>query len=448
MDKSNPLFAFIQAACAPRDASHASGTLELAKSLLAARPDLASSDIHSAAILGDDAAVRRFIAADPSSATAKGGPYDWDALTHLCFSRYLRLDPGRSAAFVRAAAALLDAGASASTGWFEPDHQPKPEWESVIYGAAGLAQNADLTRLLLEHGADPNDGETPYHVPESYDLAAMKVLVESGRLSSDSLATMLLRKSDWHDLQGIKYLLEHGADPNRMTHWGFTALHQALRRDNSLKIIEAMLDQKADPSLLTRQEALSAVSIAARRGRGDVLEVISQRGLPIELPGADRLIASCARNDAATVRLIAETEPLLVQDLIAEGGNLLTRFAGNNNIEGIRHLLDLGVPVNAVCTDPDPYFDIAKESTALHVAAWRGWHATVRFLIDEGSPVNALDAKSRTPLSLAVKACIASHWTSRRSPDSVAALLNAGSSPQEFTSPTGYAEIDDLLSLK
>jgi hypothetical protein len=28
-----------------------------------------------------------------------------------------------------------------------------------------VAHNADLTRLLLERGADPNDNETPYHAP-------------------------------------------------------------------------------------------------------------------------------------------------------------------------------------------------------------------------------------------------------------------------------------------
>ena len=76
-----------------------------------------------------------------------------------------------------------------------------------------------MTRLLLERGADPNEEETPYHAPESYDNAALKVLVESGKLNADSLTTMLLRKADIHDYEGMKYLLEHGADPNRMTRW-------------------------------------------------------------------------------------------------------------------------------------------------------------------------------------------------------------------------------------
>jgi hypothetical protein len=154
---SDPVGAFIVAACVPRDSLHSSGTLERAQAILAAHPTVANANIHTAAVLGDPSGVRNFLALDARNVTAKGGPHGWDALTHLCFSRYLRLDRARSDGFIAAARALLDAGASANTGWMEPDHQPQPEWESAIYGAAGLAQHAGLTRLLLERGADPND---------------------------------------------------------------------------------------------------------------------------------------------------------------------------------------------------------------------------------------------------------------------------------------------------
>ena len=156
---------FITAACVPRDESHASGTLERADAILKAHPEVARANIHTAAILGDNASVRQFVERDGRAATAKGGPHDWDALTHLCFSRYLRLDPRRSDGFVRAAKLLLDAGASANTGWTEPDHQPEPEWEPVLYGAAGIAHHPELTALLLAHGANPNDNEVVYHTP-------------------------------------------------------------------------------------------------------------------------------------------------------------------------------------------------------------------------------------------------------------------------------------------
>jgi ankyrin repeat protein len=439
----DPLASFIEAACVPLDSGHASGTLERAEAILAAYPEVASSDIYTAAILGDDAAVRRFLALDAGNGTAKGGPHGWDALTHLCFSRYLRLDRARSDGFVQAAEALLNAGASANTGFFEKNHQPQPEFESVLYGAAGVAHHAGLTRLLLERGADPNDGEVAYHSPEDNDNGALKILVESGKLNADSLATMLLRKADWHDYDGIKWLLEHGADPNRMTHWHLTALHQALRRDNAIEHIKAMLDHGADPTLVA--DGKSAVAMAARRGRGDVLELFERRGIAIELHGAERLIAACARNDAAVIRSIAEREPQFVSEVLAEGGKLLAEFAGIGNTGGVRHLLDLGVDVGTLFKEGDGYWDVAENSTALHVAAWRARHATVKFLIERGAPVDVPDGKGRTPLALAVRACVDSYWTDRRSPESVQALLSAGASVSGVDYPSGYAEVDELL---
>jgi len=441
----DPIAEFMVAACVPRDSSHSSGTLDRARAILAAHPEVANADIHTAAILGDDAAVKQFLADNAADATAKGGPHGWDALTHLCFSRYLRLDKTRSAGFVRAAAALLDSGANANSGWYENDHLPHPEWESVLYGAAGIARHAELTSLLLDRGADPNDGEVTYHAPEGWDNDALKALVECGKLNQDSLATMLLRKADWHDPDGIKYLLEHGADPNRMTHWHYTAFHQAVRRDNGLANIEAMLDHGADPTLENEEDGRSAIAMAARRGRGDILELFEKRGVPITHDGVDRLIAACARSDAAEVRSMAAAEPHLVGELIALGGDLLGTFVGTGNLEGVRHLLDLGVDVRTPYAAGDGYFGVARNSLPIHVAAWRARPAIVRLLIDRGSPVDVPDGRGRSPLALAVKSCVDSYWTERRSPESVEALLKAGASVTGVECRCGYAEVDELL---
>lgn len=438
----DPLAAFIEAACVPRDGGHASGALEGAEAILAAHPEVATSSIHAAAILGDDHGVRRFLALDAANATSTGGPRGWDALTHLCFSRYLQLDRTRSDGFVRAAEALLDAGASASTGFYEKNHQPQPAFESVIYGAAGIARHAALTRLLLERGANPNDDETPYHTPESYDNAALKILVERGNLTADSLATMLFRKHDWHDYDGITWLLDHSADPNRMTRWRRTALHQAIQRDNALAIVEALLNHGADPRLVA--DGKSGVAMAARRGRGDVLEALERRGIPVELGGLDQLLAACARNDDS-VRSILDRDPGVARELVAEGGRVLAEFAGVGNADGVRRLLDLGVDVRAVYREGDDYWDVARDSMALHVAAWRARHTTVKLLLERGAPVDAPDGKGRTALVLAVRACVDSYWADRRSPESVEALLRAGASVSGVAFPSGYAEVDDLL---
>ncbi|MBI4503575.1 MAG: ankyrin repeat domain-containing protein [Gemmatimonadetes bacterium] len=453
VEGQTPLAAFVEAACVPLDRGHAAGTLEQAESIRSAHPEIVTATIPVAAILGDDITLGRFLALDPTSATAKGGPREWDPLTYLCFSRYLRLDRSRSDGFVRSARALLDAGASANTGWWEQNHQPKPVWESVLYGAAGVAHHAELTALLLERGADPNDEETPYHTPETYDNAALKTLVESGKLSDDSVSMILLRKTDWHDYEGVKWLLEHGVEPNRTTRWGKTALHNAVLSDNDLRIVEVLLDHGADPTIVASRPGRydsaftnkTAVAIAARRGRGDLLALFEQRGFSTELEGVERLIASCARNDGSRVRAIAEREPGLVVQLVAEGGKVLAEFAGTGNDDGIRHLLALGVAVGAPYKEGDAYFDIATDSTALHVAAWRANHATVRLLIERGAPLDQRDGKGRTPLALAVRACVDSYWSYRRSPGSVAALLNAGASVKDVLFPSGYAEVDELL---
>jgi len=442
---NDPSAVFLEAACIPMGDWHASGTLEAAEALLAQKPEIAHANIYVAAALGDDAGVRRFLAADPRLATSKGGPHEWDALTYLCFSKYLRLDPSRSDGFLRAATALLDAGASAKTGWYEANDEPRPFWESAIYGAAGIARNVGLTRLLLEQGADPNDEETPYHVPETYNNAIMEALVESGKLNDESMTTLLLRKADWHDYDGLKYLLEHGADPNRMTRWHRTALLQAFRRDNAIQNIDLLLDHGADPTAINPETGVSGLALAARRGRGDVLQSLERRGIPLDLCGVDELIAACAKNDGDSIAMIAESDPHLVDELRAQGGTLLAEFAGNGNTGGVRRLLDLGVSVAAPYREGDGYFEIAKDSTALHVAAWRARHDTLRLLIARGAAVNQRDARGRTPLALAIRACVDSYWKDRRSPDSIEALMQAGASLDGIEIPTGYPEADALL---
>jgi ankyrin repeat protein len=254
----------------------------------------------------------------------------------------------------------------------------------------------------------------------------LKVLVESGKVSDDSLAIMLLRKHDWHDYDGVKWLLEYGADSNRMTRWQRTSLDQAVLRDNSIEIVELLLEHGAN--------AKSAVAEAARRGRGDLLDLFEKRGMPIELDGVDRILAACARN-----------ESVVSGELPADAGTFLAQFAGNGNAAGVGRLLDLGVHIGARSAG-DLYFDLAKDSTALHSAAWRARHDVVQLLIARGADVNAVDGKGRTPIRLAVRACVDSYWTDRRSPESVRALLQAGASVSGVKFPSGYREVDELLS--
>jgi ankyrin repeat protein len=218
-----------------------------------------------------------------------------------------------------------------------------------------------------------------------------------------------------------------------------------------------------DPTLKNEADGKSGIAMAARRGRSDVLWTFTRRGFPMPLPydGVEHLIVSAcaARGGSTGARAFAEqfqqlanaerlpkqfNELRAISELLVEGSTLLAEFAGNGNTKGVQQLLDLGVPVDALY-DGDPYFDIAKDSTALHVAAWKAWPRTVKLLIERGAPIDAEDAKGRTALALAVKACVDSYWMNRRSPESVEALLRAGASVSGVDYPSGYAEVDALL---
>ena len=438
LESDDPRAAFIHAATWQ-------GDLKDAERLRVKYAALIGGDLHTAAVLGDDAAVRRFLAADPASVRCKAPPYGGDALNYLGLSKYLRLEPARTPGFLRAATLLLDAGADPNTGfWTAP---PYPEFETALYGAAGVAHHEALTRLLLERGADPNDGEAVYHSPESGDPGALKALVETGRLTPDSLSMMLIRKADWHDLEGVRYLLEHGARANHVAKWGLAPLLHSIARDNSLEIIKVLLDGGADPARTDAhshtKEEMNGVQLAARKGRGDVLEELDRRGVCVKLEGLDRLLELCARGDAAGAKTLA-THTAVSRQLSADGARALAEFTGTWNIDGVRILLDLGVPADARYAG-DGYFGIAPESTALHVAAWKLRPELVQLLLERGADPNARDGQGRTPLLLAVKGCVDSYWTHRRTPEPARLLLAAGAWRKGVKLPTGYADLDRVL---
>lgn len=406
------------------------GALDEAEALLSEHPELAHHDIHTAAILGDHEGVREFLAKEKNNAIATSPPFGANPLTHLCLSKYLRLEKRPSADFVRTATLLLDADADPNGGFWTKGKFP--EYETPLYGAAGVAHHAGLTRLLLERGADPNDEEAVYHSPETYDNDAMKLLVETGKITENHLTLMLIRKHDWHDDDGVKYLLEKGASPNSTWGPGLSPVHQALRRGNGLDIITMLMDHGADP--LITYDGLTVVARAARGGRGDVLALFKKRGFPVDLQGVDKLIAAAAMSEVSLARTIAAQAPELKEELLAIGGALLARFTSTDNAPGINVLLDLGIDVNTPFIEGDAYWGIPPGSLPIHVAAWMLHPASVSLLLERGATLHQPDANGSTPLMLAEKACADSYWKGRCSTELID-ILSGSPTTQSPPSP-------------
>ncbi|GGN03772.1 hypothetical protein GCM10010967_43270 [Dyadobacter beijingensis] len=416
------------------------GPLDEANALLEQHPEVAEMSIFTAAILGNAALVTRLLADDPANGARTAAPFGGNALVYLCMSKYLRLEKERGAGFLEAARALLEAGVDPNSG-FRTTGQ-FPEFETALYGAAGIAHDEAMTKLLLAFGADPNDEEAVYHSPETDENSAMKALVETGKVTPVNLALMLIRKHDFHDYHGAKWLLEQGTDPN--TVWFNTSpFHHALARVNHIAFLQLLLDHGANPEI--QVEGLTAAAKAARAGRADVLAELRKRNIPYTLKGLDKLIQACAFGDTPEAQSIANSAPYLLKNLLAMGGELLARFASCGNAEGVGMLLDLGVKVDEPFESGDGYWGIPKGSLAIHVAAWLAYPQVIDLLIRRGSPVETPDANGLTPMQLAARACTDSYWMDRRTPKSVEILLQAGAKTDGIALPTGYAPVDELL---
>jgi ankyrin repeat protein len=256
----------------------------------------------------------------------------------------------------------------------------------------------------------------------------------------------------------VRYLLEHGADPNRQSRWGWYPLHHALTRNNRLPIIQLLFDHGADPQKVS--DGLTAVALAARVGRADVLALMAPHGAgthhapqdtegsgtPLALQGVDRLLALCAEGDTSAAKALLQDDPTLLPALLDIGGTCLAKFATSANLAGVTTLLDIGVAVDAPFTKGDPYFGTPAGSLSIHVAASHSQPAIVRLLLARGAAPDTPDANGDTPLLLAVRACVDSYWKYRRTPEAVEALLQAGASAARVPYPCGYDAVDALLA--
>jgi hypothetical protein len=143
---------------------------------------------------------------------------------------------------------------------------------------------------------------------------------------------------------------------------------------------------------------------------------------------------------------MASREPTLVDEVLDLSGRLLGRFALTGNPAGVRQLLNLGVDVRTPWDEGEGYFGVPPNSLAIHVAAWCCQTEVVKVLIERGSPVDLPDANGRTPVALALRACVDSYWTESCSPQLVEALITAGASANAVPYPCGHAAMDAVLA--
>ena len=333
-----------------------------ARDMLAEHPQIAGAGVYVALVLGDRKMVAEAIAADLGWVNAKSGPENVEPLVYVCFSRFAHPRSERAAKLVQTCRLLLEGGADPDTAFEGEDGKL-----SCLYAASGLLNNIELTRLLLEAGANPNDNESLYHATEHADLTCLKLLLEHG---GDANTTNVLKHMlDWESAEGVRLLLEAGADPNAAHPEGDTALHWAVRRGRSAGIVRVLIDAGADLDAV-RKDGRTAYALAVVSGQTEVADLLAVRGADTRLSALDGFIAG---RGGEVPKASAASKA---------NARLFTQLAESGNAAAVEALLKAGVPVGAKGDGG---------ITALHYACWRGHVALVKLLLEHGAPMNVKD---------------------------------------------------------
>jgi ankyrin repeat protein len=389
----------IDAACAWGWDRPSSASVAAAEAALASAPERARTDFLTACLAGEVEVVRRQLDADPGLARSKLPPRGWEPLLYLSYCVLLGR-PERAPRLLEVASLLLDRRADPDAHYAGED--PDTGVFPALYAAIAVSRSLPLARLLLEAGADPDDGQSMYHAAEAWTNDAVDLLVEHGA-SQQELSYCLLHKIDFNHEPGIRRFLEHGADPN-LQHpaAGETSLHWAIKRTCPPSVIQLLLDSGADASARTREghtahpeiTCWTPLDLSERLGRTDVSAVLRAHGGERAATSTlDDFLIACARGDEPAARAFLAAEPDLMSRLSAFDRALLPNVAQQNAAAGVLLMLDLGFDADA------PGWG---GSTALHWAACRGNPALVKGILARGVRPVDLGGEAGTPIHQAL----------------------------------------------
>ena len=302
-----------------------------------------------------------------------GGPREWAPLLYVTHSVFANADAAR---------ALLARGADPNATFTNEYGEM-----SALYGAAGVVHDPELTRVLLEAGANPDDGESVYHSVEAEDPACLRLLLEAGARVPGTNA--IGHALDYDRIEPVRMLLEAGGDPNE----GALAAH-AIRRGRGPEFLRLLAEHGADVNRTGGETWRGDVPLrtpyahAALRNRKDNMDVLAELGASTDVDPADLVVAAVARGEKPAGPLPTDLDP--------DAQEILILGALDGQLDSV---------VEAVGPNFSGVVGGSPEGTLLHHAAWVGRVELVRELLKRGADARAVSrAEFSTPLAWAVLA--------------------------------------------
>lgn len=368
-----------------------------AQQILAADPALRMHSLQTAAAACDEAAVATLLASGQSITSAHGASDD--PIVYLCRSPLHSVNAEMAQGSVECARRLLDAGANPNTTI--PLDGNSDTRIPILYFAC-VGNNVGVVRVLLERGANPDDGESVFHSAELNHRDCLAVLLEFGadlgsadKQYSNTPLYFIAGHKPFSGLcasseLGMQWLLEHGADPNVSS---YNDSKDAERASYPLHRIAAYGKGAHVAALLVTHGAIvdaprgdgkTAYALAVRTANTPVAEYLLTQGAdPARATIADRFLGACAVADRTTARALLDSHPDLMSTLGRNDRQTLSLAAEAGKEDSVRLMAELG-------------WDMAAEGqwggTALHHAAWHGRTSMTRLLLSLGAPVNFRDS--------------------------------------------------------
>jgi ankyrin repeat protein len=251
----------------------------------------------------------------------------------------------------------------------------------------------EAVRLLLERGADPNvktpGGQTVLSDAACSDPALARLLLDQG--ADPQAGTALMRAIDCSRGETVAALLGRGAAAPA------DALTAAVRTGNRT-VIRALLAKGADAAALPK-DAWNTLVLAAVQGQEALVEALGRPGVEIDCEGN---AGGLLQGGTLLIRATTQGDRELVTWLLDLGAAVKDRHGATALVAALEHqhpqiariLIARGADVNG--QDRDGH-------TPLALAAGKGDAAMVKVLLDRGAEVNARSARGETALLCAVR---------------------------------------------
>jgi ankyrin repeat protein len=364
-------------------------------------PAVAHYSVHAAAAACNHLALQAFLTADPALAVANTVTTDTRDVIHFaCATPLVNVSDVFMSGSARCVELLLQHGANANSSIPYGNDGVRV---AVLYFASAT-NNIHVVRMLLNAGANPNDGESIYHAGEHNFRDVMQLLVEGGcdvdSRSGDYDNTPLYFLAGYRPFNalcapselGMAWLLNRGADPNVPSYTapkyhaspssGETPLHRVAEFGKGVDIARALVAHGANVNS-ERRDGRTPHALAVRTGNTAVAEYLVTVGAITEsLSDVDRLLGACAVADTQLAQRIVAGSPDILHRLGAHDHAALALAAEEGRIDSVRLMASLGWDLNE---------ELGSSGTALHHAAWQGRIEMSRMLIALGAPINARD---------------------------------------------------------